>query len=206
MFSGLKKPASITPTLHNQAYSVGQSRPGSSAAAAAAGPPAPPIPEYGSQSGPTYVEDRYTQRASGTDPGWEYGMGRASDAINRQFAARGGYNSSGATQQLSDMYANSVAQREGQLDNLSAAASGAHQHALDSMFTQGQRIANGQAGVAGAYDQSAGGAMSDAYKAQIELMLNKAGVDQKTRQAQLGLGTDLFKTGASIAGYGTGKG
>lgn len=158
-------------------------------------------PAGGTQSGPGILENWFNQRANGTDPAYEYGTGRAADEINRNYAARGGYNSSAAMQSLSDMYSNSNAQRMGQLDQLAGGASGEHQRRLEDMFSQGQGIAGGQAGVAGAYDQSAGGAMADAYKTQMELMLGRAGVDQKTRQGELNTVTDIAGIPASYMGY-----
>lgn len=167
----------------------------------------PQGPTPGTHSGPGILENWFNQRATGTDPAFEYGMGRATDDINREMAARGGYNSSFAGQRLSDMYANSVAQRQGQLDQLAAGASGEHQRRLESMFQQGMGIAGGQAGVAGAYDQAAGGAMAEGQRAQLDLMLAKAGVDQKTRQAQLDAIFGVAKTAAGfIPGVGGGGG
>ena len=97
------------------------------------------------------------------------------------------------------MYANAVSQREGQLDNLSAAASGAHQNSLNSMFTNGLGLANGQAGVSGVYDKAAGDAQNEGLRSQIDLMLARQGVDQKTRQGQLDAIFNVGKTGAAIA-------
>ncbi len=169
-----------------------------------AGQPAPggaPAPTGGSQSGPGILENWFNQRANGTDPAYEYGTGRAADQINRNYAARGGYNSSAAMQSLGDMYSNSNAQRMSQLDALAGGASGEHQRRLEDMFNEGQGIAGGQAGVAGAYDQAAGGAMGDAFKTQMELMLGRAGVDQKTRQGQLNFVTDTAGAVAGGLGY-----
>jgi hypothetical protein len=164
------------------------------------GAPADAQPTWGTQSGPTAIEDRYNQRATGSDPGWEYATGRATDAINKQYAARGGYNSSGAMNSIGDMFANATSQREGQLDTLANEATGAHQKSLDSMFGHGLGLAGGEAGVAGAYDQSAGGAMNAGNRAKIDLMLSKAGVDQKTRQGELDAIFGAAKTVAPFLG------
>lgn len=161
-------------------------------------------PQGGTQSGPGILENWFNQRANGTDPGWEYGMGRASDSINRQFAARGGYNSSGAMQSLSDMYANANSQREGQLDALAGGASGEHQRRLEDMFNQGQGLANGQANTAQGYDFAGGGAMANGMRTKMDLFLNRSGVDQKTRQGQLNAITNIGSTAASLLGGGGG--
>lgn len=187
MFSGQRGPAAL-----NQSAATTQAR-------KAYQPPAPP-PAYGSESGPTYAEDRYTSRANGTDPGWEYATGRATDQINRQYAARGGYNSSGAMNSIGDMYANATSQREGQLDTLANQATGAHQTALDRMFEHGMGLANGQSGNAAAYDSATGGAMSDGMQQQLQLALSKMGIDPAKSQGELNTLMTLFKTGASAAG------
>lgn len=190
-----KQPGANAPTLDNWMGAAGKYFGG-----AAGDTAAPAAPTAGTQSGPGILENWFNQRANGTDPGWEYGMGRASDQINRQYAARGGYNSSAATQSLSDMYSNSVSQREGQLDQLAGGASGEHQRRLEDMFSEGLGIAGGEAGVAGAYDQSAGGAMQSGQRAKLELMLSKAGVDQKTAQAELDAIFGVAKIGAGAGG------
>lgn len=159
-----------------------------------------PQPQGGSQSGPGIMEQWFNQRASGTDPGWEYGMGRATDSINKQFAARGGYNSSGAMQSLGDMYANAQSQREGQLDTLAGGASSEHRGRQNDMFSQGMGLAQGQAGTAGAYDQAQGSAQSQQLANQLMLQLTKSGVDQATAQAQVNAILGLGKSTASVVG------
>lgn len=161
-------------------------------------PAAASAPAYGSQSGPTYAEDRYTSRANGTDPGWEYATGRATDQINKQYAARGGYNSSGAMNSIGDMFANATSQREGQLDQLAGAATSAHQNALNSMFTTGTNIANGVTGAGAPGTAGAGDAQTQNLRSQLDLMLAKNGVDQKTRQGQLDAIFGGTKLAASI--------
>lgn len=154
------------------------------APAAAPAPAAPAGPTYGTQSGPGILDQWFNERASGTDPGWEYAMGRAGDSINNQYAARGGYNSSGATQSLSDMYANATTQRESQLDALATGASNEHQNSLNSMFTQGLGIANGASGAGEAYGTASGTEQQQNTANQTYLMLTKAGVDAKTAAAE----------------------
>lgn len=161
------------------------SKPGRDATAAA--------PTYGSQSGPTAVEDWFNQRASGTDPGWEYATGRAQDQINNQYAARGGYNSSGATQSLSDMYANATSQREGQLDTLANSATIAHQNALNEMFNVGGGIASGQAGTAATYDTASGAAQGQGLQNTLNLGAAKNGVDAANTQSEISLATNAIK-------------
>lgn len=140
---------------------------------------------YGSQSGPGILEQWFNMRANGTDPAFEYGVKRGSEALNNQFAARGAYNSGAATQGLGDMYSDLVSQRMGQLDALAGGASAEHQGRLNAMFGQGQALAGGQAGLASAYDLGAAGNMAAANQAQQQMMLNKAGVDQQAAQSHL---------------------
>lgn len=155
-------------------------------------PQPPQQPQGGSQSGPGILEGWFNQRAGGSDPGWEYATGKATDNINRQFAARGGYNSSGATNAIDDMYANATSQREGQLDTLAAGASGEHRGRLNDMFSQGTNLANGQANTVNGQSGLGAGAISGHGQDQIDLMLQQAGITQKTRQGELnGLGSAI---------------
>lgn len=161
-----------------------------------------PASTYGSQSGPGILDQWFNQRASGTDPGWEYATGRATDAINNQYAARGGYNSSGATQSIGDMFANATAQRESQLDSLATGASNEHQNSLNSMFTQGLGIANGVSGAGEQYGLASGTEQQQNTQNQIYLSLTKAGVDAKTAQAEAAAISGGFNTVNSIAQSG----
>jgi len=163
------------------------------------GAPATPPSPYGTESGPGILEQWFNQRANGTDPGWEYGMGRATAELNRQSAARGGFNSSASMRSLSDLYSGAVSQRESQLDALAGGASGEHQGRLNSMFNEALGLANGQAGTGSGYDINTGNNMSQMDIAQIQLALDKAGVDQKTRQAILGTITSGIQGGISLA-------
>lgn len=137
---------------------------------------------YGTESGPGILEQWFNQRANGTDPAYEYGMGRGMDAIDRRMAAGGSFNSGARGEQLSDFAANMGALRMGQLDSLAGGASGEHQGRINSMFAQGMGLAGGQAGLAGQYDIGAGNAMSAANQAILMMMLNKAGVDSQATQ------------------------
>lgn len=140
---------------------------------------------YGSQSGPGILESWFNQRANGTDPAFEYGLKRGSEALDNAYAAGGSFNSGARGQGLSDLYANLISQRMGQLDALAGGASGEHQGRLNSMFNQGLGLANGQAGLASAYDLGAAGNMEAANEAQNQMQLNKAGVDQQASQSHL---------------------
>lgn len=169
--------------------------------ASASATPAATPPPYGSQSGPTAIEDRYNQRANGTDPGWEYATGRATDAINNQSAQRGGYNSSSAVGAIGDMFANATSQREGQLDTLANEATGAHQNALNSMFVNGESIANGSSGAGQAYGMGGGGAIDQNTQNQINLTLAKYGVDPSSSEGAALI--KLIQAGSSGAGQAT---
>lgn len=175
----------------------------SGAAHFGASPAAPTGPTPGTESGPGILEQWFNQRASGTDPGYEYALGRGMSDINNQFAARGGYNSGGAIRALSDYQANMGSQREAQLDALAGGASGEHQGRLDAMFNQGMGLAGGQAGLAQGYDTSAGNAMNAGNLAAIQLALDKAGVDSKYTQSIL---SNLFSFGGLLGGKGGGGG
>lgn len=153
------------------------------ATAGGVGPADRPVPEYGTQSGPGILEQWFNMRASGTDPAYEYAMGRGLDAIDTRMAAGGAFNSGARGQQLSDFAANMGAQRAGQLDALAGGASGEHRDRINSMFGQGLGLAGGQAGTAGQYDVGAANAMSAANQAILMMMLNKAGVDSQANQS-----------------------
>lgn len=150
----------------------------------AGGQQAPASP-YGSASGPGILENWFNQRAAGTDPAFEYGMKRGNEALDNNFAAAGSFNSGAAAQGKSDLYANLVSQRMGQLDALAGGASAEHQGRLNAMFGQGLGLAQGQSGLASAYDLGAAGNMEAANQAQQQMQLNKAGVDQQAAQSHL---------------------
>lgn len=138
---------------------------------------------YGSQSGPGILESWFNQRANGTDPAFEYAMKRGTNQLDNQFAAAGSFNSGAARQADSDLYANLISQRMGQLDSLAGGASGEHQSRLNSMFSQGQGIAGGMAGLSSAYDLGAAGNMAAANNAQQQMALNRSSVDSQSQQA-----------------------
>lgn len=156
----------------------------------------PGAPDFGSESGPGILEQWFNMRANGTDPAFDYALKRGTQDINSEFAARGGYNSGGALRRISDFEANLDAKRFAGLDSLAGGASGEHQRRLDSMFGVGTNIATGKAGLAGTYDVNAGNAMNQGNIAAIQLMLDKAGIDQKTSQGILDLIFNAGKLGA----------
>lgn len=153
-------------------------------APSAAPAPAPAAaPTGGYASGPGILEQWFGKRASGTDPGWEYAVGRGMNDIDSRMSAGGSYNSGARGQQLSDFAANMGTQREGQLDALAGGASGEYQNRLNSMFGTAGGMAGGQAGLAGAYDLGGANAMNIGNTAAIDYMLSKAGIDAKANQA-----------------------
>ena len=162
-----------------------------------ASPAAPPTSGGGSESGPGILEQWFNQRASGTDPAFEYMQQRGHEGINNEFAARGGYNSGAAVRRIGDFDANLISQREGQLDALAGGASGEHQGRLNSMFGTELGLANGQAGLSGMYDTAAGNAMNSGNLQAIQLAMDRAGVDSKTAQ---GILNALFGGAAIYAG------
>lgn len=154
-------------------------------------------PPTGTESGPGILESWFQKRASGTDPAYEYSLGRGMDAIDSRMAAGGSFNSGARGQQLSDFGANMGAQREARLDSLAGGASGEHQGRLNSMFQQMLGISGGMSGLAGAYDTTAANGMSAADNAILQMMLNKAGVEGKADQALL---NNLFSAFAASQG------
>lgn len=154
--------------------------------------PAVPGNPYGSQSGPGILESWFNQRATGTDPAFEYAAMRGMEDLGNQYGAAGAFNSGAARRGESDFYANLVAQRMGQLDALAGGASGEHQGRLNSMFMQGNQLAGGQAGLSSAYDLGAAGNIQAANQAMNQMALNKAGVDQQGNQSAVNLFTSIF--------------
>jgi len=148
------------------------------------GTPAPGPDPYGTESGNTYLEDRYLNRLNGQDPAFNYALKRGGDAIDTRMAAAGAFNSGARGQQLSDFYANMVAQSQGQLDALAGGATGARQSKINSMLGTGLGIAGGEAGLSSAYDLGAAGNMDAANRAQQQMFLNKAGVDSQANQGR----------------------
>lgn len=150
---------------------------------------------YGSQSGPGILESWFNQRAQGTDPAFEYGLMRGNRDLADRYSAAGSFNSGAARQAESDLYANLLSQRMGQLDSLAAGASGEHIGRLGLMFNQGLGLAGGQSGLSSAYDLGAAGNMDAANRAQQQMFLNKAGVDQLGNQ-------QAINTFGAIYGFG----
>lgn len=154
-------------------------------AAPAMGPSAIAQSPYGTESGPGILESWFNQRANGTDPAFQYAMQRGSTALDNQYSAAGAYNSGAAAQGHSDLYSNLISQRQGQLDQLAAGASGEHQNRLNSMFGQGAGLAGGEAGTMGAYDLASANSNNALMNALVQMMGNKAGVDAKANQGLL---------------------
>lgn len=152
---------------------------------------------YGSQSGPGILESWFNQRATGTDPAFEYASKRGMDALGTRYGAAGMGNSGAARQGESDFMANLVGQRMGQLDSLAGGASGEHMGRLGMMFNQGLGLAGGQAGLASAYDLGAAGNMQAANAAQQQMFLNSAAQQQNARQGYV---SNLMTGGGLIAG------
>lgn len=78
---------------------------------------------YGTQL--SDVEQLYNERKGGYDPAAAYEDQRATDALNTQFAARGGYNSGAGIRSIGDYYSNVGAQRSKQLADLAGQSSSA---------------------------------------------------------------------------------
>jgi len=168
---------------------------------------APPNP-YGSQSGPGILEQWFNERANGTDPAFEYGLKRGMNTLDNRYSAMGSFNSGANAQAGSDLYANLLSQRMGQLDSLAGGASGEHQGRLNAMFGQGLGIANGAAGTSSAYDLGAAGNMGAAAQAQQGMALNKAGVEGQAFNNFLNNGLSayaLYQRGAGGGAPGGGS-
>lgn len=174
---------------------------------APAAPQAPPGAQnpYGSQSGPGILESWFNQRATGTDPAFEYASKRGMETLGNRYSAAGAFNSGAARQGESDFMANLVAQRMGQLDSLAGGASGEHMGRLGMMFGQGLGIAGGEAGLSSAYDLGAAGNMAAANEAQRGMALQKAGVDSQANQALVNNAMNIYglsRIGGSRGGGG----
>jgi hypothetical protein len=152
---------------------------------------APPNP-FGTESGNTYLEDRYLARLYGTDPAFNYAQQRGMQALGNQYSAAGMANSGAARQGESDFMANLIAQSQGQLDTLAAGATGARQRKVEDMFNEGTGIAGGLAGAGTAYDLGAAGNMTAAANAQQQMALNKAGVDARANQGLINNAMSLY--------------
>lgn len=151
------------------------------AQAAAAAAPKPPSP-YGTESGPSYVEQRYMDRLTGVDPAFNYAAKRGMESLGNRYGAAGLANSGAARQGEGDFMSNLIAQSQGQLDSLAGAASGARQNKINSMFGTGMGLAGGQAGLMGAYDLQSARSNDALMEAIVQMMGGKAGVDDKSRQ------------------------
>lgn len=163
----------------------------------------PNVNKGGSQTGPGILESWFNQRAMGEDPAFNYGIQRGNEQIANQYGAAGAFNSGAARRAESDLYANLLSQRMGQLDQLAAGASGEHLGRLGMQFQQGLGLAGGQAGLASAYDLGAAGNMQAANQAQQQMFLNKAGVDQQGNQSAINLFSSIYGgRGGSGGGYG----
>lgn len=160
---------------------------------------------YGSESGNTYLEDRYLSRLNGTDQAFNYAAKRGMEDLGNRYSSAGAYNSGAARQGESDFYANLTAQSQGQLDALAAGATGARQNKLNAMFGQGLGLAGGESGINSAYDIAAAGAQKDALAAALGYGVNKAGVDSQSTQQGLGNITGILSMiygGGALANKG----
>lgn len=154
-------PTPASPYAYNPTSTPSTFSPASSPAAAA-------TPDYGTNSGPGIMQQWFNERATGTDPGWEYGNKVGLTALDNAAAARGGYNSGAAEANDSNFMANSLAQREGQLDALAGGASAENTAETGQMVGLGMGLAGGEAGLGGAYDVAGANAMSGANNAGLQ--------------------------------------
>lgn len=150
-------------------------------------------PTYGTESGPGLLDQWFNERATGTDPGWEYATKRGLTALDNGAAARGGYNTGASAQQDSDYLASMGSQREGQLDALATGASGERATSLNTMLGLGTGLAGGEAGLGAAYDIGGANAMSGANNTGLSLGAQgiglQYGANQNTMNQLMGLGT-----------------
>lgn len=149
-------------------------------------------PTYGTQSGPGVLDQWFNERASGTDPAYEYETKRGLTSLDNAAAARGGYNGGASMQQDSDYLANMGAQREGQLDSLATGASGENQANLNSMLGLGMGLAGGEGSMGTAYDVGGANAMSAANTTGLGLGAQGVGL-------QYGANQNLINNGAGLA-------
>lgn len=147
---------------------------------------------YGTESGPGIMQQWFGERATGTDPGYEYATGRGMKALDGAFAARGGYNSGANIQADSDYLANMGSQREGQLDSLASGASGERANSLSTMLGLDNSITGGMAGLTSGYDLGAANALNTGNAAALQLGINGAMAGIQGKQ---GLMNNLFSIG-----------
>lgn len=166
MGTGLSTPAQGVPGVSSgKAYNPNVSP---STFTPATSPDSAQLPDYGTNSGPGIMQQWFNERATGTDPGWEYATKRGLTALDNEAAARGGYNSGAAEQGDRDFMANALSQREGQLDTLAGGASNEYDRNLATMLGMGMGLAGGQAGLGGTYDVAGANAMSGANNAGLQ--------------------------------------
>ena len=151
-------------------------------------------PTYGTQSGPGILQQWFDERANGTDPGYEYATGRGLTALNNQYAARGGFDSGASEQGDSDYLANMGSQRESQLDQLAGGASNENANQVSQMMGLGMGLGGGEAGLAGAYDLGAGGAMTNANNTGLQLSGEAAMIPYLARQQMMQNATGLLSS------------
>lgn len=154
--------------------------------------PAAPAPTYGTNSGPGILQQWFNERASGTDPGYEYATGRGLTALNNQYAARGGFDSGASEQGDSDYLANMGSQREAQLDQLATGASNENSNQVSQMLGLGMGLAGGQSGLAGAYDLGAGNDLTSANNTGLQLSGEASLIPYLANQQLLSNGAGLL--------------
>lgn len=142
-------------------------------------------PTYGTNSGPGILQQWFNERATGTDPAYEYTTGRGLKALDTAAAARGGFNGGASMQQDSDYLANMGAQRQSQLDALASGASNENANQVSQMLGLGMGLGSGEAGLAGQYDLGAGGAMTSANNTGLSLSGQAAMLPYLARQQMM---------------------
>lgn len=177
---GIGNVSGATPTSPSQTTGPAPGAADAAAASAAAGT-AGSAPTYGTQSGPGTLNQWFGERATGTDPAYEYLSKRGLTSLDNAASARGGYNGGASMQQDSDYLSNLGAQDLGNLDKLAAGASGENATSLNTMLGLGMGLAGGQAGLGGAYDLGGANAMSGA---------NNAGLGYGAQGTALGYGAN----------------
>jgi hypothetical protein len=140
-------------------------------------------PTYGTQSGPGILQQWFNSMATGTNPAYEYSLGRGETALNNQYAARGGFDSGAALQGQSDLAANLGAQNISNLDTLAQGASNEYQNQLSTMLGLGTGLSSGESGLAGQYDTGAATDLTNANNTGLSLAGQSAMIPYLANQA-----------------------
>lgn len=155
-------------------------------------------------SGPSLSQQRYADLQGGNDPYFNYMLQRGNKQLDNTFSAQGGFNSGARLQAGSDFQANLAAQQSQQMSGLAGQADQEQRGRLADIFGRQFGISQGEAGATEKAYGAGGGFFERGQMASIEAALQKAGIDDKTRQALFKFLSDNARAGVSMANPGKG--